>query len=187
MFTCKLNSTGANKWRKKELGPACCARESSLRNRCVKKQMRHTVQWLLMGASLLFASLACAASDITLISGGTLTITATAYNRTLPHGFYDQAMSSLPRLHPGHQLLASRRTGFLGEVVYALVCYRETPSSEHVVIQAVALFENRAWNLNAISPPSYGDTLVELLEHIGKLPSSPARADADKRAPRTER
>lgn len=135
--------------------------------------MRDAVRLLLTGASLFAASFACAASDITLSSGGTLTISSTVYSRALPHAFFDQAMSSLPLLYPRHQLLASRRTGVFGEIIYALVCYKETPSSEHAVLQAVAVFKDRAWNLNAISPLSYGDTLVEVLEHIGKLPSNP--------------
>ncbi len=79
----------------------------------------------------------------------------------------------MPHLFPKHVLLAGRRSGVLGEVVYALLCYRETPSSEQVIIQAVAVFKDRAWTLNAISPLAYGDTLLQVLEHIGKLPSNP--------------
>lgn len=104
-------------------------------------------------------------------SGGTLTISQAEYSRALPHAFYDQAMSSLPRLHPGYQLLASRRVGALGDVLYALVCYRESASSDHVAIQAVAVVGDRAWSLDATAPVSYGDTLVEVLERIAKLPS----------------
>ena len=135
--------------------------------------MRDALQSLLVGTALLVGSCACAATDISLTSGGTLTITNTAYSRALPHAFYDQAMSSLPHLYPRHELLASRRAGALGEVIYALVCYKETPSSEHAVIQAVAVFKDRAWSLHAISPTAYGDTLMEVLEYIGKLPSYP--------------
>lgn len=130
-----------------------------------------TWQLPLVGMSLLVASFAYAAGGVTLPSGSRLTISELEYNRTLPHSFYDQAMSSLPHLHPGYRLLASRRVGTLGGVLYALVCYRESPSSEHAVIQAVAVFRDRAWALDTTAPASYGDTLVEVLEQIAKLPS----------------
>jgi len=134
--------------------------------------MAHTSQWLWLGAVFFLGVIECAASEIKLDSGATLTVSDTQYSRTLPHVFYDQATSSLPHLFPQHVLLASRRFGVLGEVVYALVCFKEAPSSERVVIQAVAVRGDRAWNLEAIAPSTYGDTLVQVLEQMGKLPSN---------------
>ena len=131
-------------------------------------------QSLLLGAVFVLGAIACAASDIKLESGSTLTVSNTEYSRILPHAFYDQAISSLPHLFPKHVLLASRRSGVLGEVVYAMVCFKETQASERVVIQAVAVHRDRAWNLEVIAPSSYGDTLVLVLEQIEKLPSNSA-------------
>lgn len=127
-----------------------------------------------MAAGPLFlCALAWGAGDIRLESGSTLTVADVQHSRILPHAFHDQALSSLPRLFPGHVLLASRRSGVLGEVAYALVCYKESPASERVVIQVNAVHRDRAWSLDAIAPASYGDTLVQVLEQVGKLPSTP--------------
>jgi hypothetical protein len=126
----------------------------------------------LLGAVFLLEAIAGGASDIKLESGSTLVVTDTQYSRTLPHLFHDQAASSLPHLFPNHVLLASRRSGVIGEVTYALVCFKETQSTERVVIQAVAVHKDRAWSLEAIASSSYGDTLVQVLEQIGKLPST---------------
>lgn len=127
--------------------------------------------FLSAGALWLFAAIACAASEIELKSGSTLTIRDTEYSRALPHVFHDQGMSSLPRLFPEHVLLASRRFGVLGEASYALLCFKENPSSERVIIQAVAVYRDRAWTLEAVASSSYGDTLVQVLEAIAQLPS----------------
>jgi hypothetical protein len=137
-----------------------------------KKHMTRVLHSLLIGAPLLLGAVACAASEIQLESGATLDVTDTEYSRILPHAFYDQAIESLPHLFPSHVLLAGRRTGVLREVVYALIFYQETPSSKRVVIQAVAVHKNRAWSLNAILPTLYRDTLMQVIEQIGKLPTN---------------
>ncbi len=111
------------------------------------------------------------ADEITLESGARLRITEIEYSRILPQSFYDQALSSLPHLFPKHTMLAARRSGNLGKVNYALVCYRDTPSSQRVAIQAVATYEGRAWRLETTSASSYADTLLQVLEQISKLPS----------------
>lgn len=121
---------------------------------------------------LLFMSAAVQADKITLEGGSTLSFTEISYNRTLPHSFYDQAMASLPRLYPEHELLAGRRLGRLGDVAYSLICYRESPSSNKVVIQAVAVHIERAWNFEAVTDTtSYPRTLLWTLERISRLPS----------------
>jgi uncharacterized protein len=126
---------------------------------------------LLVGASFLTSAISCAASGIELESGSTLTISHAEFSRFLPHAFYDQAIASLPHVYPKHVLLASRRTGELGEVRYALVCFKESPESERVTIQAVAVHGRQAWRFETYAPLSYEDTLVEVLEQISKLPA----------------
>jgi hypothetical protein len=135
--------------------------------------MARAAQSLLVGAVFVLAAVACVASDIKLESGATLTINEIAYSRILPHAFYDQAISSLPHLFPSHVLLTGRRFGSLGDVAYSLVCFKETPLSERVVMQAAAVHRGRAWSLETVAPLSYADTLVQVLEQIGKLPSNP--------------
>lgn len=123
--------------------------------------------------SLLIASVVLATEDSALTNGGDLTIKDIQYNRSLPQAFYDQAVTSLPLLYPNHQLLVARRTGVLGEVEYALICFKETSKSRHGVIEAIAVFEERAWHLKKITPPSCGEALVDILEYIANLPSNP--------------
>lgn len=103
--------------------------------------------------------------------GGTLVVREVEPHRGLPHTFYDQALASLPRLYPEHVLLAARRRGSVGGVAYALVCYREAPDAERVVIQASAVHKDRAWSLDAVVPPPYGSALLQVVEEIAKLPS----------------
>jgi hypothetical protein len=139
----------------------------------VRRQMARTSQSLLFGAMFVFVALANAASEIKLGNGSTLTVSNTEYSRILPHAFYDQAISSLPQLFPTHVLLASQRSEVLGEVVYALVCFKETPTSDQVVVQGVAVHGERAWNFRAISPTSsYSLGIMQVLEQIEKLPSN---------------
>jgi hypothetical protein len=106
---------------------------------CRRRARRPVGSAALVLVALLLCYAPTQADEITLDTGATLTITATRYNRRLPHSFYDQAMASLPRLYPEHDLLAGRRFGRLGGVVYSLVCYSESPSGEKVVIEASAV------------------------------------------------
>lgn len=122
---------------------------------------------------LLFPVTAARAGDISLDNGGTLHIEQARYNRALPQSFYDQARASLPRLYPDHELLAGRRSGRIGNVVYSLICYRESPGSNTVSIQAVAVQDQQAWNLYAVAEPSsYAGYLVRTLEQISRLPAA---------------
>jgi hypothetical protein len=119
----------------------------------------------------LAATLACHAGEIRLDNGTILTVTEIEAHRFLPHAFYDQAVASLARLYPDHVMLAQERTGRIGEVNYALVCYRIDRLSEHAVIQALAVREKRAWRLEADTPLPHGDGLEQVLEQIGRLPA----------------
>ncbi|NJD24061.1 MAG: hypothetical protein FIB06_01500 [Betaproteobacteria bacterium] len=136
--------------------------------------MARTLASFMLLAALAFPSLAGAAGEIELASGGNLTITDTGYNPALPQAFHDQALASLPHLFPSHVLLASRRSGTLGEVEYALVCYMEIPASEQAILQGVAVHANRAWHVRAVAPTSaFGATLILVLEQIESLSSRP--------------
>jgi len=115
------------------------------------------------------------AGEVGLDTGGTLTIEPIAANRMLPQAFFDQALASLPQLFPEHVLLASRRAGVLGDVSYALVCYKEAPTSERVVIQAVEVHGDQAWTLETDAPATYGDTLMQVLEQVARLPAGQNR------------
>ena len=141
-------------------------------NAIVRGQMGRVLKMLLLALWLQAEFSVCSAEEISLEGGSTLRVTEIAFHRFLPHSFYDQAMSSLPKLFPAHELLASRRTGAIGEVIYALVCYKETQSSPQVVSQAIAVHGNRAWDIDTTAAPSYGDTLVQVIEQIGALPSN---------------
>jgi hypothetical protein len=128
---------------------------------------------LLLFCLLLFLSAAAQAdTEIQLNDGSALTITETRYNRMLPHSFYDQAMASLPQLYPEHELLAGRRSGRVGGVIYSLICYRKSPSSDRVIIQAVAVHNRQAWNIETLTnTTSYPGVLLQVLERINGLPS----------------
>lgn len=135
--------------------------------------MARTSQSLVISAMLLFGPFVHAASEIQLDNGGTVTVSNAQYSRSLPHAFYDQALASLSHLFPAHVLLAGRRSDVLGEVAYSLVCYRETPSSDRVIVQGVAVHSDRAWNIKAYTPvSSYEITLGQVLEQIEKLPTN---------------
>jgi hypothetical protein len=137
-------------------------------------RMARTSRLLCVGAMLAFGALAYAASEIKLEDGNRLTVSQTESSRILPHTFYDQAISSLPHLFPTHVLLAGRRSGVLGDVEYALVCFKETPASEQAVFRGIAVQGDRAWHFEATAPASaFGVTLMQILEQIEKLSSGP--------------
>lgn len=142
--------------------------------RRIKRIQSCASQSLFIGAMLFLGSLVCTANEIKLESGSTLTLSDTEYSRFLPHVFYDQALSSLPHLFPDHDFLAGRRSGTLGEVAYALVCFKETRSSEQVRIQGTAVHRKQAWYFETVTASaSYGETLMQVLEQIEKLSSDP--------------
>jgi hypothetical protein len=132
------------------------------------------VRSLSAGISLLFASAAPAAGAGVSAAGSALEVNEIPYSRGLPHAFHDQAVVSLPLLYPDYQLLMSRRSGVAGEVEYALICFRETPSSRHGVMEAVAVFKERAWNLRRLTSPQCEEALVEFLGYIANLGTYPA-------------
>ena len=159
----------------KNAGPAMPPRPLRMQHRPAatgfRDQLRHALSLLLIGLALLLYPLESAAEEVVLDNGDTLNVEDTPYNRRLPYAFYDQAMASLAQLFPRQVLLAARRSGAIGDVRFSLVCYRESPSSDDAIIQAIAVRQDRAWNI-ALRPSSrYGDALVQVLEYIGRLSS----------------
>ena len=71
---------------------------------------------------------------VRLDSGAVATISDLEVHRWLPHSYFDQAMDSLRALHPDLQLLVTRRVGNLGNILYSLVCYRESRTSRDVIV-----------------------------------------------------
>ena len=71
---------------------------------------------------------------VRLDSGAVATISDLEVHRWLPHSHFDQAMDSLRALHPDLQLLVTRRVGNLGNILYSLVCYRESRTSPDVIV-----------------------------------------------------
>jgi len=124
-------------------------------------------------ATLLVLGAPAAAKDLVLEGGGTLTVRPTPFSRILPHAFHDQAMESLPLVFPEHVLHASRRSGQVGEVLYALVCFQETKASARVTIQAVAVHGESAWRVDGSAPGSCSDAVLRALEEVAKLRAVP--------------
>jgi hypothetical protein len=135
-----------------------------------------------VGLAVLLALTLCgaapdAAVEVRLESGSTLRIAEIGFNRRQPYAFYDQAMASLPHLYPKHLLLVGRRTGVLGEVRYALICFKKSPTSQRVTVQAEAVRERRAWSVDTTAPLAYGNTLAEVLEQLAGLPATARRPE----------
>ena len=96
-------------------------------------------------------------------------------NRTLPHAFYDQAVSSIPKLYPEHVFFAKRRYGRLGKMQYSIVCYKETEKTSKVLVIGTAVLEKDAWSFDThVDETTFGDKLLIVLEAIEKLPSNKA-------------
>ena len=60
-----------------------------------RRQMAHISRSPWLGAVFCLGVLECAAGEIKLDSGATLTVSDTQYSRTLPHVFYDRAGDSV--------------------------------------------------------------------------------------------
>jgi hypothetical protein len=109
---------------------------------------------------------------ITLDGGITLNVSKFISNRSLPHAFYDQAMSSIPLLYPDYMIYAKRRQGKLGKLDYSLICYKQTRKSAQVTISGAAVSGTDAWSFETTVPESsFGDALLRVIEAITKLPA----------------
>ena len=110
---------------------------------------------------------------ITIEKGLEIRVKKLKSNRTLPHSFYDQAISSIPKLYPDHEYFGKRRSGRLGNIQYSIVCYKKSKSTNKVIVSGAALFANKAWSFESLVPESsFGDKLLIILEAIEKLPSN---------------
>jgi len=109
---------------------------------------------------------------ITTVEGVVINVKKIRSSRSLPHAFYDQATSSIPKLYPEHEFYAKRRYGRLGKIEYSIVCYKESKNLSKVIISGTAVLNNEAWTFESYaSEHSFGDKLLIVLEAIEKLPS----------------
>jgi hypothetical protein len=123
---------------------------------------------------LLFALQAVNAGEfarITLDGGIILNVSKFISNRSLPHSFYDQAMSSLPMLYPDYVIYAKRRFGRLGQMNYSLICYKQTRKATQVIISGTAVSGTDAWSFETSVPEkSFGTALLTIMEAVTKFP-----------------
>lgn len=111
-------------------------------------------------------------STITLDGGITLNVSKFISNRWLPHSFYDQAMSSLPALYPDYVIYAKRRQGRLGQIIYSLICYKETSKSAQVTISGTAVSGHSAWSFQTSVPEkTFGTALLTVMEAVTRFPA----------------
>lgn len=127
---------------------------------------------LALATVLSVGAVAAATVKVPLESGREMVVTTIPYSRLLPHAYYDQAMASLPALHPDLEVLVKRRFGLVGEVAYCLIVYKTEAGSEEIVFDGAVQRGSRAWQIRLLSPDKeLANTLMEVLELISRLPS----------------
>lgn len=93
------------------------------------------------------------------------------FTRWLPHGYLDQAISSIASMHPEAVILARRRSGALGDLRYSLVGYMAEASSRQVVITGCVTAAKRAWTFETSAPrEEFGDALLRVMERLARGP-----------------
>jgi hypothetical protein len=98
------------------------------------------------------------------------------YARNVPYVFYEQAIESIPQIHPDHVLLAAKRLGRIGRVDYSLVSYLPTRRAAQARIEGMAgsVEGMRAWCFSTEAPAVYhAQALMAVLEQVAALPSAP--------------
>ena len=107
-------------------------------------------------------------------NGYILYITETTHSRNMPYVFYDQAIDSIPRIHPNSIIVAKRRLGIIGKnavVLYSLIGYKEEKDSKKITLSGIATYRDRAWSFNIIvADSSLTQTLLLVLENLSNLP-----------------
>ena len=97
------------------------------------------------------------------------------FSRILPTAYYDQAMSSIPAVYPGSEIVAKRRFGRFGPDLtasYSMVCYKKSSQIDQVTISGVITINGKAWSFDALVEGSFfADTLILVLETLAALPS----------------
>ena len=107
---------------------------------------------------------------IMLDNGTNLSLKETDNHRGLPHGYFDQGMESIPLIHPDHRILVKRRFGQLGQTVYSLIVFIETPKSDDVDISGVAIANQKAWVYHAKTDSGAMATTLQLVnEKLSQL------------------
>jgi hypothetical protein len=101
-------------------------------------------------------------------------IDAGQYSRNTPNVYVDQAMESLPNLHPGFVLMVLKREGRVGDIDYSLLAYKESPSTNMVTIEGLASYEqNKTWMFSLlVDSNKTAEAMLCILEHVSALPSN---------------
>ena len=110
---------------------------------------------------------------IILDNGTNLSLKQIDDSRGLPHGYFDQAMETIPLIHPAHRILGKRRFGQLGQTVYSLIMFIETPKVDVVDISGVAIANQKAWvyhaKTNLVAMATTLQLVNEKLSQLSKL------------------
>ena len=116
-----------------------------------------------------------AVRKVPLETGVELHIKEIPFSRILPTAYYDQAMSSIPVVYPGSEIVARRRFGRFGPDVrasYSMVCYKESSEIDQVTMSGVVTINMKAWSFDALVEGSlFADSLILVLETLAALPS----------------
>ncbi len=125
-------------------------------------------------------------------NGKAFAVVETRYSRNMPWVYYDQAIKSIPLIHPNAVILVGerlRKTDENNEVLYSIVGYKENKDSKSVVISGIATYQNRAWTFNTEAEETMLAQSVSLvLQQLSQLPyNRRMQSDRQRDAPDTER
>lgn len=97
------------------------------------------------------------------------------YGRTVPHVFYDQAITSVPLLYPDAVIVEARRSDRVGNVDYSLVAFKSSASSGTIEIDGLAgsASNGRAWSFRSVvSEANWSGLLSCVVERVRGLGES---------------
>ena len=113
---------------------------------------------------------------VELENGFILLITESTHSRNMPYLFYDQAIKSIPRIHPNSIIVAEERLGKTGindDILYSLIGYKVAENTEEVTISGIATNRDRAWSFNIMVTDSFlSQTLLLILQQLNQLPNN---------------
>ena len=142
--------------------------------RDVKKQTRMLVTLALFIIVSTTAALENSVTTVRLENGYELQVKEIHHSRILPHAYYDQALASIPDLHPNSRIIVKRRLGHFrngSAQSYSLVCYKKSKDHDEVTISGVITSGNKAWSFDTIvAEKDFADTLLLVFETIIELP-----------------
>ncbi len=146
------------------------------------RKVRHLLAVLLVATAAVSAAEATDSDKLELENGAVLHIAETAYSRNLPWVFYDQAIASIPLIHPDSVFVAKQRLATTQEndaVFYSLVAYKIENDDSEVILNGIATIESRAWSFEImVTESSLAQTLRLVLRRLSHLPRNPQRQSA---------